>query len=130
MLNYETLDAIADAYIPLLALFAFGMVVSGLWAAQWHKLSGYAILALLLFRLTWGFIGGTHARFGSFLRGPRVAIDYLGELTGRRQAQLWLGHNPLGGWSAIALLLSLAFQTISGLFISDEDLGLEGPLAK
>jgi cytochrome b len=102
----------------------------GLWAAQWHQISGYGVLALLLFRLAWGFVGGTHARFGSFLRGPQAALEYLEELRGRRPARLRLGHNPLGGWSAIALLLSLAFQAGSGLFISDEDLGLEGPLAK
>jgi cytochrome b len=102
----------------------------GIWAAQWHEFSGYAVLALLLFRLSWGFIGGTHARFASFLRGPQAVIHYLGELTGNRPAQQRLGHNPLGGWSVIAMLLCLAFQAGSGLFISDEDLGLEGPLAK
>lgn len=102
----------------------------GLWAAEWHKLFGYAVLVLLLFRLSWGFAGGTYARFGSFVRGPRAVIGYLGELTGRRPARLRLGHNPLGGWSTIAMLLCLAVQAGSGLFLSDEDLGLEGPLSK
>lgn len=102
----------------------------GLSAAQWHKLSGYGVLALLLFRLSWGFAGGTHSRFGSFLRGPRDVAQYVGELTGRRGATVRLGHNPLGGWSTLAMLLSLVLQAVTGLFLSDEDLGLEGPLAK
>lgn len=102
----------------------------GLGAAQWHMLSGYALLTLLLFRVVWGFVGGTHARFASFVRGPRAVLGYLGELAGRRPARTWAGHNPLGGWSSIALLASLALQAGSGLFLSDEDLGVEGPLAK
>jgi len=101
----------------------------GLWAAEWHKLFGYAVLTLLLFRLMWGFAGSTYARFGSFLRGPATALRYVAELTGRRDSPVRLGHNPLGGWSVLAMLLSLAVQAGSGLFISDEDLGLEGPLA-
>lgn len=102
----------------------------GLWAAQWHKLSGYAVLTLLLFRVLWGFSGSTHSRFGSFLRGPRAASQYLAELLGRRAPQTRLGHNPLGGWSVLAMLLSALLQAGSGLFLSDEDLGLEGPLSK
>lgn len=102
----------------------------GLWAADWHKLFGYAALTLLLFRLVWGFAGSTYARFGSFLRGPGTVLRYLSELTGRNVSPVRIGHNPLGGWSVLAMLLSLAMQAGSGLFISDEDLGLEGPLAK
>lgn len=102
----------------------------GLSAAQWHKLSGYAVLALLLFRLSWGFAGSTYSRFGNFVHGPRAVVQYVGELAGRRAAAVRLGHNPLGGWSTLAMLLSLLVQATTGLFLSDEDLGLEGPLAK
>lgn len=120
----------------LALLVAFSLVTGqfggdlGILAAQWHMLSGYAVLTLLLFRLAWGFIGGTHARFASFVRGPRAVFGYLAEMTGRRTAQPRIGHNPLGGWSTLALLASLAAQAGSGLFLSDEDLGVEGPLAK
>ena len=102
----------------------------GLWAARWHQLSGYAVLSLLGFRLAWGFVGSSHARFASFVRGPRAVLDYLAELTGRRPAGVHLGHNPLGGWSVAALLACLAVQAGTGLFIADEDLGVEGPLAR
>lgn len=120
-----------------LALVLTGSLVTGLfgselglWAAQWHKLFGYTVLSLLLFRLLWGFAGGTYSRFSSFLRGPRAASDYLAELLGKRTPQTRLGHNPLGGWSVLAMLVSALVQAMTGLFLSDEDLGLEGPLSK
>lgn len=102
----------------------------GPWGARWHLLSGCAVLSLLIFRLVWGFAGGTYARFASFVRGPQAVLAYCGELLGRRPASPHIGHNPLGGWSVMAMLCSLAVQVGSGLFISDEDLGLEGPLAE
>ena len=43
-------------------------------ALTYHAWSGYCILALLIFRLVWGFVGGTHARFTSFVRGPGAVI--------------------------------------------------------
>lgn len=102
----------------------------GPWSARWHLFSGYAILALLIFRLLWGFVGGTHARFASFVRGPRAVVAYVEEMLGRRPASLHVGHNPLGSWSVLAMLGSLALQVGCDLFLADEDLGIEGPLAK
>lgn len=102
----------------------------GPWAARWHLLSGYSILGLLLFRLIWGFAGSTYARFSSFVRGPRAVLDYCREILGKRPARLHLGHNPLGGWSVLAMLGCLTVQVGCGLFLADEDLGIEGPLAK
>lgn len=89
-----------------------------------HRLIGYGILALLAFRLFWGFVGSEPARFANFLRGPRQVAAYLG---GR--APHHVGHNPLGGWS-VALLLALSFiQPLLGLFAADRE-GLDsGPLA-
>lgn len=97
---------------------------------EWHKLSGYTILTLLLFRLLWGFFGGTYARFGNFLRGPRAVISYLKVQAVGGKSATQLGHNPLGGWSVALMLLCLLLQACTGLFISDEDLGFEGPLAR
>lgn len=97
---------------------------------EWHKRSGLAILALLLFRLAWGVAGGTHARFASFLRGPKAVLDYAkGLVSGRADAE-HAGHNPLGGWSVVAMLAALALQVATGLFLVQEDYGFEGPLAK
>jgi cytochrome b len=102
--------------------------VLGASTLEWHKRSGLAIVGLLLFRLGWGFAGGTHARFAGFLRGPRVAIAYARDLAAGTAPEA-AGHNPLGGWSVVAMLGALAVQAGTGLFLVQEDYGFEGPLA-
>jgi cytochrome b len=97
-------------------------------AMDWHPRFGYAILSLLIFRLIWGFIGSTHARFTSFIRGPGAIIRYLKQM--KTHASPSIGHNPLGALSVLGLLGTLLFQASSGLFLNDEDFYLEGPLYK
>jgi cytochrome b len=91
----------------------------------WHRFSGYTILGLLMFRLVWGFVGSPTARFALFLRGPRGLIAYMGG-----KAAPVVGHNPLGGWSILAMLLVLATQVGLGLFSVDEDSIEAGPLSR
>ena len=94
---------------------------------RWHMLSGQAILTLLLFRLAWGLVGSQSARFSDFVKGPGAVLGYArGLLAGRPEP--WIGHNPLGGWMVIALLMVLLIQAGSGLFAND-DIFSEGPLA-
>ncbi len=109
----------------LAALVAFSW-----WSAKsdhldWHRMSGYTILGLLVFRLIWGFVGSQPARFANFLAGPRTVANYL-RGKGAHQA----GHNPLGGWSVVALLSLLGLQVGLGLFSVDEDAIEAGPLDK
>lgn len=89
-----------------------------------HALVGYALLALVLFRIAWGFVGSDSARFGAFVRGPGAALAYLRTLRTSRAGHP--GHNPLGAWSTLALLASLALQAVSGLWTSDDILE-QGP---
>ena len=91
-----------------------------------HMISGYLVLALLVFRVLWGFVGGYHARFASFLRGPMAVWQYAARLT-CMDATRYLGHNPLGAWSVVAMLAVLLMQASTGLFASD-DIFTEGPL--
>ena len=93
---------------------------------QWHIRSGCAILGLLIFRLLWGFAGSSTARFAHFVRGPRAALGYARGLLSRTPSHT-PGHNPLGGWMVVLLLLSAALQAGSGLF-SNDDIATEGPL--
>jgi cytochrome b len=92
---------------------------------RWHFWFGYATLALIAFRVLWGFLGSQTSRFADFLRGPAAVWRYL-----RSQSSTNLhtrvGHNPLGGWSVIALLASVSVQSVSGLFASDE-IDTDGP---
>jgi cytochrome b len=91
----------------------------------WHKCNGYAALVLIVFRIFWGFVGGSTARFTSFFAWPSQVLAYL------RTAPKFLGHNPLGGWMVLALLALVAAMGTAGLFAADEDrLIIEGPLAK
>jgi cytochrome b len=92
----------------------------------WHERLGYAALALVLFRLVWGFAGGRYARFTQFVRGPSALIAYLRGGDGSAPSA---GHNPLGALSVLGLLVVVAFQATSGLFTND-DIAFEGPLAR
>ena len=94
---------------------------------DWHMRSGYAIVALLLFRIAWGFAGSRDARFASFVRGPSAALSYWRALReGKRDVEP--SHNPLGAWSVVAMLAALSLQAGTGLFSNDESYH-EGPLA-
>ena len=96
-------------------------------AMIWHVRAGVAILTLLLFRWVWGAIGSTPARFGTFLQGPAAILAYVRVLL-RGEEQPPAGHNPLGGWMVLVMLLALTAQALTGLF-SNDDIFTEGPLA-
>jgi cytochrome b len=106
------------------------------WTAQtsvdkmdWHRWAGDAVLGLLVFRLAWGVLGGSTARFSHFVKGPGSALAYLKGLFGKKAGPT-IGHNPLGGWSVVALILTLLAVVAFGLFAEDVD-GIEsGPLAR
>lgn len=113
----------------LAGLVVFSFVTGkagGSWMG-WHMRSGYCILALLIFRLAWGFAGSPEARFASFVRGPRAAIAHARTLL-LGAGEHPRGHNPLGAWMVLALLAILALQAVTGLFANDEA-SHEGPLA-
>jgi len=113
-----------------LVLMVIGAVTTGLLggnAMVWHMRCGYAVLALVLFRVTWGLVGSTTARFSDFLYGPARVLGFARDILTRRPAH-YIGHNPLGGWMVLVLLLVLLFQASSGLFAND-DIATEGPLA-
>ena len=92
----------------------------------YHRLIGYGILVLVLFRLAWGFAGGRQSRFSSFVRRPSTVARYTANFI-KGDSRPYLGHNPLGGWSIIAMLLALLTQVGTGLFAND-DIFTEGPL--
>ena len=80
----------------------------------WHGRLGLIILGLLVFRIVWGFVGTTYARFPQFVRGPQTILAYL---RGQWQGQ---GHNPLGALSVLGLLGIVLAQALTGLFANDD----------
>lgn len=120
--------AIWDLPTRLFHWILVGLIGLSWWSAEYHYeaihlYSGLAVLSAIIFRILWGFAGSSTARFASFVRGPKAVFGYLqGSWRG-------IGHNPLGALSVIALLGVVGLQAGLGLFASDEDGLLEGPLA-
>ncbi len=108
----------------LLALAVVAAIVTGEVGGNlidWHGRIGVFIVGLLVFRIIWGFVGSTHARFASFFPTPAKITAYL---KGQWQGH---GHNPLGALSVFALLGVLATLVGAGLFAND-DIAFQGPL--
>jgi len=115
----------------LLVVLVAALLTTGLIGNEmlvWHMRAGQALLALVLFRIVWGFVGSANARFASFVRGPRAVLEYAMSVI-RPPHHPHATHNPLGGWMVVALLLVLLAQATTGLFTND-DILYEGPLAK
>lgn len=107
-----------------------GLIAFSWWSAEeehldWHFWSGLAILSLLIFRLLWGLVGSSTARFANFVRGPRSVLSYARDMKGWKA----IGHSPLGALSVLAMLGAIAVQVGLGLFSVDKDGLFEGPLA-
>ncbi len=95
-----------------------------------HVLNGQIVLTLVLFRVLWGLVGGSTARFSRFLASPAASLSYGLALARNREGH-YLGHNPLGGWMVIVLLALSAAMALTGLFNADVDrMIIEGPLTK
>lgn len=110
-----------------LVLCVTGLAITGTVggsAMAWHFRFGYAVLALLLFRIVWGLMGGHWSRFAAFLYAPKSLLLYL---KGQGKAEHDAGHTPLGALSVFALLGILTAQVGTGL-LSDDEISFSGPL--
>ncbi len=93
----------------------------------YHRYNGYFVVVLVIWRILWGLGGPASVRFASFLRSPKTVLAYTANLF-RGQDRPYLGHNPLGGYAVLALLLAAGFQATLGLF-SEEEYTVWGPLS-
>ncbi|MGD9000813.1 MAG: cytochrome b/b6 domain-containing protein [Granulosicoccaceae bacterium] len=80
-----------------------------------HTYAGYLILALIIIRIVWGFVGTRHARFSDFLYSPSEALGYISDLITNVKVKRYVGHNPAAAWMVFALLISLSMTVFSGL---------------
>lgn len=113
----------------LLATAVIALVVTakvGGNAMAWHFRLGYLVLALLVFRLLWGLVGGHWSRFVNFVYGPGSVFAYLRGHAGP-DGHFEVGHSPVGALSVFALLAVLAAQVATGL-VADDEIANQGPL--
>jgi cytochrome b len=90
-----------------------------------HGQLGLSVMALLLFRLVWGFVGGEWSRFSRFIYAPASVLAYLRGQP--RHPDHLVGHNPLGAGSVFAMLAVLLAQVATGL-VGDDEISFTGPL--
>jgi len=101
------------------------------WRLNWmdlHAELGAVLLALVLFRILWGFFGSDSARFRRFLASPTVAARHLTNMF-RREPDHEAGHNPAGGWMVILLLFLLLVEILTGIYVLN-DVADEGPFTE
>lgn len=121
------------AFAACVAFSLYSGLAGDIALMQWHLRSGFAVIALLLFRLAWGFWGGRYARFRSYATTPRRVFHWLRQaLRQRRPPGAGEGRpedpHTAPGIALVALLfLAVAGQAVSGLFASD-DIFTHGPL--
>ena len=112
------------ALVVSVALAALSLV-DALGVPAWHRPAGYVALVVVLLRIAWGVVGRGHARFGAFVRGSAATLHYLSLLMRRREPRT-LGHNPLGGWMIVTLLLCVMALALTGwLYTTDMFWGSE-----
>jgi cytochrome b len=105
--------------------WCFAFTVLGCWytaeqgtdLVEIHMQLGFVTLGLILFRIVWGVIGTTHARFSQFIPLPKDLANYL---TSSKYNKKTPGHNPLGALMVIFMIVLVMAQAISGLFINDD----------
>lgn len=112
--------------LPLLLLVLYATIKLMDDGIEAHALAGYALITLLLFRLAWGLVGGTYARFCDFLYGPKALLRYVRTLPSNRPEPI-PGHTPLGGVMVMVLLAGLLTQAVLGL-LGNDDILFDGPL--
>jgi cytochrome b len=92
---------------------------------EWHERFGYAALAVVVLRVAWGFAGPRNARFSAFVHPPASTLGYARLVLAAREPR-HAGHNPLGGWMIVALLVMVTAVSLSGwLYTTDAYWGVK-----
>ncbi len=109
----------------LVAAIATSFVSMELENMEVHVISGACILGLIIFRTLWGIWGASTAQFHHFIPSPIRLFQYLRNSAEKNLARI--GHSPIAALSVVAMLLAVAFQTVTGL-VADDDVYTTGPL--
>lgn len=96
-----------------------GIVATWLTHGKWHEWLGYAVLGVVTLRIVWGLIGPRYARFAQFVHPPSAALIYGRQILHHKEPR-HIGHNPLGGWMIVALIITITGICASGwLYTTD-----------
>ncbi len=106
-------------WLTAIAIFYAWFSIDILENMDHHFWSGYTVLALILFRLIWGFCGSTYSRFKAFFKSIKDLSSYRKTLF-KKDSTPYLGHNPIGSLAALTMMLCIAIQTLTGLFNTDD----------
>lgn len=85
-----------------------------------HQYVGYAVVALVVSRLIWGFIGSRYARFASFFPTPKRVKTHISHVLNRQLDPQEVGHNPLA-----ALMMFALWGVILGLGVTGYLMGTD-----
>lgn len=102
----------------LVAAFATAYLTSDE-AEATHRWAGYIALALIAFRLVWGFVGSPHARFADFVPRPAGLVDYAALLLRGREPRC-LGHNPAAAMMILFLLVMIVLIGTTGWLLTTD----------
>lgn len=105
----------------LLVATLAGAWLTSLGFVRWHEPAGHAAAGIVAARIAWGFVGGRHARFASFVSGLVATASYAHCVLQRCEPR-HLGHNPLGGWMVLALLANVCALAVTGWLYTATDL--------
>lgn len=89
-----------------------------------HVYAAYIVMAIMLFRIVWGFVGPHAARFGTFIFGPKTMIKYgIDSVVGTPMHTI--SHNPLGAAMVFALIIAMLGTSALGvmLYSAGQELG-------
>lgn len=82
-----------------------------------HKLAGLIIAFILVFRLVWGVVGTTYARFTSFRLNPIELVRYL-KNSFKNKAKRYFGHNPASSYAAVVMFLCTVGLVATGIVMT------------
>ena len=121
---------------PSIRIFHWAIVLllGGLWYTgeqsgdliYLHQAFGFVLVALIIYRIIWGFWGSRYARFREFVKGPGTILSYLPTMFRRGADSHYLSHNPAGGIAVLTILGLILAQLITGM-MSTDDIMFEGP---
>lgn len=140
-LNFSTSESIVTSkqqvkVWDILVRFTHWAVAAGVIAnlaftedgGQIHEYVGYTVVALVVIRLLWGFVGTKYARFSDFFPTPKRVKSHLNELKAQHVNNQsvkteHLGHNPLGALMMFALWGAIIGLGLTGYLMESQVLG-------